>query len=217
MFAMIVVSRGKTRLSMTAAAIALLGAWIAPAAAGDPAMEARARVQSMWQTVVPILASKGMAPAAREERFRAIYRAHFDNAAIAAAVAGAAWQRATEAERERFLAVFENYVIKVYAGQFGSYNGVRLLVRASEPDGPGAMVTTNIVDAQGEGGRPLELKWRLRPGADGLRIRDVLVQNISMMLQQRREFASVLAQRGGTLNGLSAALSEKMAHLATRN
>lgn len=214
---MISASRGKIRLSAVAAAIALLGAWSAPAAAGDPSEEARTQIQSLWQNVVPILASKGMAPAAREERFRAIYRAHFDNAAIAAAVAGAAWQHANTAERARFLAVFENYVVKVYAGQFGSYNGERLLVRASEPDGPGAIVTTNIVDAQGEGGRPLELKWRLRPGTDGLRIRDVLVQNISMMLQQRREFSSVLQQRGGTLDGLSAALSEKMAQLATKN
>ena len=214
---MISAARGKSPPSVAAIAIALLGAWNAPAVAGDPVADARAQVQSMWQHVVPILASKGLAPAAREERFRNIYRAHFDNAAIAAAVAGAAWLRATAAERERFLGVFENYVIKVYAGQFGSYNGERLLVRASEPDGPGAMVTTNIVDARGEGGRPLELKWRLRPGADGLRIRDVLVQNISMMLQQRREFASVLAQRGGALDGLSAALSEKMAQLATKN
>lgn len=214
---MISISRAKTQLSAAAAVVALLGAWSAPAAAGDPSDEARERVQAMWQNVVPILASKGLSPAAREERFRSIYRAHFDNAAIAAAVAGAAWKRATPAERERFLGVFETYVIKVYAGQFGNYNGERLLVRASEPDGPGAMVTTNILDAQGEGGRPLELKWRLRPGADGLRIRDVLVQNISMMLQQRREFASVLAQRGGTLDGLSAALGEKMAQLATRN
>ncbi len=213
---MIFASRGKSPLCAAFAAVALLGAWNAPAAAGDPVVEARAQIQSMWQHVVPILASKGMPPAAREERFRGIYRAHFDAAAIAAAVAGAAWQRATAAERERFLRVFEDYVIKVYAGQFGSYSGERLLIRASEPDGPGAIVTTNIVNAQGEGGRPLELKWRLRPGADGLRIRDVLVQNISMMLQQRREFSSVLAQRGGTLDGLSAALSEKMAQLAAR-
>lgn len=213
---MIFASRGKTRLAIVAS-IAMLGAWAAPAAAGDPVVEARAQIQSMWQHVVPILAGKGLPPSVREERFRSVYRAHFDNAAIAAAVAGAAWQRATPAARERFLGVFEAYVIKVYAGQFGSYNGERLLVRASEPDGPGAIVTTNIVDARGEGGRPLELKWRLRPSADGLKIRDVLVQNISMMLQQRREFASVLAQRGGTLDGLSAALGEKMAQLARKN
>lgn len=206
----------RSRLA-AAAALAMFGAWAASARAGEPTVEARAQVQSMWQHVVPILASKGLAPAAREEKFRAVYRAHFDNAAIAAAVTGAAWQNATPAQRERFLRVFEAYVIKVYAGQFGSYNGERLLVRASEPDGQGAIVTTNIVDAQGQAGRPLELKWRLRPGADGLKIRDVLVQNISMTLQQRREFLSVLRQRGGSLDALTEALGEKMAQLAKKN
>jgi phospholipid transport system substrate-binding protein len=213
---MILALPGRSRL-VAAGALAVFGAWAASAGAGEPTVEARTQVQSMWRHVVPILASKGLPAAAREEKFRAVYRAHFDNAAIAAAVAGAAWQSATPAQRARFLRVFEDYVIKVYAGQFGSYNGERLEVRASEPDGNGAIVTTDIVDAQGEGSRPLELKWRLRPGADGLRIRDVLVQNISMTLQQRREFLSVLRQRGGSLDGLTEALGEKMAQLAKKN
>lgn len=212
---MILAPRRQTRIAM-AAAVALFGAWGAsPATAGEPTVEARAVVQSMWQRIVPILANKGMSPAARETHFRGVYRAHFDNGAIAAAVAGPAWHRAGAGERERFARLFEDYVVKVYAGQFGGYNGERLEVRASEPDGEGALVTTSIVEGRGD--KLLELKWRLRTSADGLRIRDVLVQNISMTLQQRREFAAVLAQRGGTLDGLSAALSEKMAQLATRN
>jgi phospholipid transport system substrate-binding protein len=214
---MIFAQRGQTRLAM-AAAVALFGLWGAsPAAAGDPTVEARTVVQAMWQRIVPILANKGLSSAARETHFRGVYRAHFDNGAIAAAVAGPAWHRAGAGERERFARLFEDYVVKVYAGQFGGYNGERLEVRASEPDGEGALVTTNIMEGRGGGDRLLELKWRLRTCADGLKIRDVLVQNISMTLQQRREFASVLAQRGGTLDGLSAALSEKMAQLATRN
>jgi phospholipid transport system substrate-binding protein len=213
---MILALPARSRL-VAVAAFVLLGVWAASAGAGEPTVEARAQVQAMWRHVVPILASKGLPAAAREEKFRAVYRAHFDNAAIAAAVAGTAWNRATPAQRERFLRVFEDYVIKVYAGQFGSYNGERLQVRASEPDGQGAIVTTNVVEAQGEGGRTLELKWRLRPGADGLKIRDVLVQNISMTLQQRREFLSVLRQRGGSLDGLTEALGEKMAQLAKKN
>jgi phospholipid transport system substrate-binding protein len=203
---------------LAAAAVALSGAaGTAPAGAGDRASDARALIESMWQTVVPILAHKGLDPAAREQRMGAIYRANFDNTAIAAAVAGAAWQQAAPAARARFARLFEAYVIKVYAGQFGTYNGERLLVRASEPDGNGAIVTTQIVDAGPKGQRLIEIKWRLRMGADGLKVRDVLVENISMTLHQRREFAAVMQRRGGTLEALSAALSEKLGQLATRN
>jgi len=207
--------RGSSRI-LAVAAVAVLGSWGTPAIAGDPTADARQRIQTMWDTVVPILANKGMDAAARETRFGAIYRAHFDNAAIAAAAASAAWLKATPAQRERFLRLFEVYVVKVYAGQFGTYNGEQLQVLASEPDGDGAMVTTRIVEPN-KGGRPLEIKWRLRMSGGVLKVRDVLVENISMTLHQRREFAAVMQQRGATLDALSDALGEKVAHLDKRN
>jgi phospholipid transport system substrate-binding protein len=208
-------NRGSSPI-LAVAAVAVLGSWSAPALAGDPTVEARQRIQTMWDTVVPILANKGMDAAVRETRFGAIYRANFDNAAIAAAAAGAAWLKATPAQRERFLRLFEVYVVKVYAGQFGTYNGEQLQVRASEPDGDGAMVTTSVVEPN-KGGRPLEIKWRLRMSGAVLKVRDVLVENISMTLHQRREFAAVMQQRGATLDALSDALGEKVAHLDKRN
>ena len=201
-----------------AASLALAATLGAPAArAGDPAVEARGVIQSMWGSVVPILANKGLDKATREARFTAVYRANFDNAAIAAAVLGAAWQQATGAQRQRFLGLFESYVVKVYTGQFGSYKGEQLVVTKSEPDGGGAIVTTHIVDPAAPGARSIELKWRLRMTASGWKVRDVLFENISMTLNQRREFASVMQQRGGNLEGLMAALSEKIAQLAPKN
>jgi len=208
-------SRGHSRFPLVAA-VALFGALGAPAAAGDPdrTADARARIQSMWDTVLPILANKGIDAPGREARFGVIYRANFDNAGIAAAVTGAAWQQATQSQRERFLRLFEIYVIKVYAGQFGSYNGEQMLVRASEADGDGAMVTTQLVESNG---RAIEIKWRMRPSGAGLKVRDVLVENISMTLHQRREFSAVMMARGRSLDALSDALNEKIAQLDKRN
>lgn len=200
-----------------AATLALAGALgAAPSRAGDAAAEAQGVIQAMWGSVAPILANKGLDKATREQRFTAVYRAHFDNAAIAAAVVGASWQQASTAQRERFLGLFEAYVVKVYAGQFGSYKGEQLVVTKSEPENGGAIVTTHIVDPAAPGTKAIELKWRLRMTASGLKVRDVLFENISMTINQRREFASVMHQRGGNLDGLMSALSEKIAQLATK-
>ena len=79
------------------------------------------------------------------------------------------------------------------------------------------VVTTQIVDPATPGARAIELKWRLRMTPNGLKVRDVMFENISMTLNQRREFGSVMQQRGGTLEGLIQALSEKIAQLAARN
>jgi phospholipid transport system substrate-binding protein len=202
---------------LVVAALALFGAICATAArAGEITADARARIQTMWDRVLPILANKGMDAAAREARFGAIYRAHFDGTAIAAAVGGNAWQQATPPQRERFLRLFETYIIKVYAGQFGTYNGEQLVVRDIAPDGDGAIVTTEVVGSNGGGARPLEIKWRMRLSGGELKVRDVVVENISMTLHQRREFAAVAAQRGRTLEALSAALDEKLAQLQAK-
>lgn len=206
------------------AAVAACGALGAPPAfASDPAAEAKtaiaaqAVIRSMWDRVRPILANKGMDKASREAQFGVIYRATFDNAAIAAAVTGPAWHRATPEQRQQFLKLFETYVIKVYAGQFATYNGERLLVVRSEPDGDGAIVTSQIVGPDSGAQRQIELRWRLRMAGDALKVRDVIVENISMTLNQHREFRSVMQQRGGTIEGLIAALREKIAELDRKN
>src|SRR5262249_46014107 len=116
-------TRARSRsLIATAAAIFVISRTPA-AVAGDLSLDARHVIQTMWETVVPILANKGLDKAAREARFAAVYRAHFDIPGIAAAVTGAAWQQATAQQRAEFLRLFETYLIKVYAGQFATYKG----------------------------------------------------------------------------------------------
>jgi phospholipid transport system substrate-binding protein len=208
----------RTSPRFLAAALVAFGGTLGalPSRASDAAAEAQGVIQAMWSSVAPILANKGLDKAAREQRFTAVYRAHFDNPAIAAAVVGTPWQQASAAQRDRFLGLFEAYVVKVYAGQFGSYKGEQLVVVKSEPENGGAIVTTHIVDPAAPGARAIELKWRLRTTANGLKVRDVIFENISMTINQRREFASVMHQRGGNLEGLMSALSEKIAQLAAK-
>ena len=211
------------RFLMFAAIAASCALGTPPAAARDPATsrdlasEGQNAIRVMWDRVTPILANKGLDKASREAQFGVIYRAHFDNAAIAAAVTGPAWQRATAEQREQFLKLFEAYVIKVYTGQFATYNGERLLVVRAELDGDGAIVTSQIVGPGSGDRRQIELKWRLRKTGDALKVRDVVVENISMTLNQHREFRSVMQQRGGTIEGLTTALREKVAELDRKN
>jgi phospholipid transport system substrate-binding protein len=164
--------------------------------------------------VIAILANKGLPKAQREERFRQIYRANFDNAIIAASVMGPTWKSTAPHVRQEYLQVFEIYISKVYAAQLSAYSGEKLDVTKGEADGNGAMIESRIVDPKS--GRTVEIKWRLRPTAGQMKVRDVLIENISMAQTQRREFAAVLQQRGGKAEGLVAAIREKIAALDKR-
>lgn len=194
-------------------ALLLLAAISIPAAPAraDIKSDGRILVQTMVDTVVAILADKGMDRAAKEARFRQILRQNFDLQTIGAYVMGPPWRQASAAQRADYLRLFETYIVKVYTGQLSSYSGEKITVVGVEEDGGGVAVTSRITDPKND--RTFEVKWRLRQAGAQLRVRDVVLENISMSLTQQREFAAVFQQRGGTVEGLLAALREKIAEL----
>jgi phospholipid transport system substrate-binding protein len=210
---MIVMS--KLQLAFPSLAAALLAAFaLAAPARADAVGDGSQVIRSMADTVVAILANRGLPKPQREERFRQIYRANFDHAIIAASVMGPTWKSTAPAVQQEYLAVFETYIAKVYAAQLSTYSGEKFEVTRGEPDGPGATIESRIVDSRS--GRTVDIKWRLRPTAGQMKVRDVLIENISMAQTQRREFAAVLQRRGGKAEGLIAAIREKIADLDKR-
>lgn len=184
---------------------------LASPARADLKDDGRALVQKMADQVIAILSNPGMDRAAKEARFRQILQQNFDVQTIGAYVMGPPWRTATPAQRAEYLKLFETYIVKVYTGQLSTYSGERIAVVGAEEDGGGVAVTTRIIDPKNA--RVVEVKWRLRPSGAQLRVRDVVLENISMSLTQQREFASVFRQRGGSVDGLLAALREKVAEL----
>ncbi len=193
-------------LLLAAAALA------APAPAwADSKDDGKAIVQRMADQVVTTLANQGMDRAAKEARFRQILGQNFDVPTIGAWVMGPPWRTATPAQRTEYLKLFETYIVKVYTGQLSTYSGEKVMVTGAEADGPGVEVTSRITDPKND--RTVEVKWRLRSAGAQLKVRDVVIENISMSQTQRREFAAVFQQRGNTVDGLIAALREKIAEL----
>jgi ABC-type transporter MlaC component len=210
---MIAMLKLQPRLAPLAAMFLAAFALAAPARA-DAVSQGSQVIRSMGDTVISILANKGLPKAQREERFRQIYRANFDHTIIAASVMGPVWKTTAPQVQQEYLQVFETYIAKVYAAQLSTYSGEKFDVTRAEADGPGATIESRIVDQKN--GSTVAIRWRLRPSAGQMKVRDVLIENISMAQTQRREFAAVLQQRGGKAEGLIAAIREKIADLDRR-
>jgi phospholipid transport system substrate-binding protein len=60
------------------------------------------------------------------------------------------------------------------------------------------------------GAAPIRVEWRLSREAGGWRITDVIVDDVSLAVTQRDEFASVIARSGGQVAGLMRAMREKL-------
>jgi len=205
---MIALSRRLVQALLLAGA---LGAPLAPAAWADAKDDGKALVQRMADEVIGILADAKLDRAAKEARFRQILGKNFDVQTIGAWVMGGPWREASPAQRAEYLKLFETYIVKVYTGQLSTYAGEKLMVIGADNDGGGVEVVSRINDPKNA--RTVEVKWRLRASGAQLKVRDVLVENISMSQTQRREFAAVFQQRGNSVDGLIAALREKIAEL----
>jgi phospholipid transport system substrate-binding protein len=199
------------RRHFLAAALFAAGAVLAPTApsAATVVDESKQIIQSMSQEVLSILKNKGLSRAQRERRFASIFRTNFDVPTIGRWVMGRAWRKANRSQRTKLMRLFQAYIVKTYTIQLSKYTGEKFTVVSADPDGRGAVVISQITG----GNAPVVLKWRMRRAGGTVKVRDVVIDNISMSLNQRREFAAVYRSHGGSVDGLITAMRRKVAEL----
>jgi phospholipid transport system substrate-binding protein len=196
--------------------ILLVGAAAASLAAApsraDVAADGRELVRIIGDRVIAAVTGGRTDPSVRESRFRTIYRAYFDNSAIAAWALGPAWRRATDDQRRAFIGLFEAYVVKSLSERLADYEGERLVVSNAEVSGAVVDVTSLLISPDPRAKRSIEIEWRLRQVGDRLKVYDVIVDKISMALTLRREIAALLKKSGGSLGALLSALRREVAN-----
>jgi len=182
---------------------------LAPAQA-QSAADARALVQNMATKALAVLGNKSMSLPQREAEFAVLFKQNFHIRTIGVFVMGRHWRRATPEQRKAYLEVFERLIVKTYTVRLSQYAGEKFVIRgASGPDGGAYTVDSQVLQ---EGRPAIPLRWALRNSKSGLKIVDVVIENLSMAQTQRDDFAAILRQRG-SIDGFIAALKEKMAAL----
>ena len=184
---------------------------MAPGARAQSAQDAGAMVRKLGTRALEILGDKSIPAAKREADFRVLFAGNFHIRSIGVFVLGRHWRRATPAQRKAYLDVFERFIVKTYTVRLSQYTGeIFKVVKAVGPDDRGVyLVDSEII-------RPnrnkISLSWTLRRAKAGLRVVDIVIQNLSMAQTQREDFAAIIRMRG-SIDGLISALEEKMKKL----
>lgn len=143
----------------------------------------------------------------REAAFLALFRAEFATAAIGRFVLGAYRSNASPPQFERYMATLETLVAKTTAARLSRYSGEPISIGTARADGRRWIVTSRISPRDRE---PIRLDWVLAPAGDRLKVVDLRVENLSLALTQRDEFASVLQSSGGDIDRLIAFMNDKI-------
>jgi phospholipid transport system substrate-binding protein len=195
------------------AIIALVGVLCllqAQPAAADGAAATRV-VESFGEGAIALLADPDAGPEERRARFARLVEGHLDLGLIGRIVLGPHWRAASEAEQAAYQASFETFIVESYLARIGAWDGEQLRILGSRPEGDRDVVVTSRIES--ERGPPVRVDWRLREGALGFRIIDVVVEGLSLAVTHRAEFGAVVTGRGG-ISGLIEVLEERTRALA---
>jgi phospholipid transport system substrate-binding protein len=123
---------------------------------------------------------------------------------------GANWNKASEAQRARFLKAAESAEARAYSERFGQYGGQTLTVGKVTPRPNGLFIVDSQVSQSN--GQPIKLQWEVRDAGQGPRITDVKVEGVSMVMTRRSDFNSYIQKNGGTVDPLINELEARAAH-----
>lgn len=187
-------------------ALPLLGALlIFPLSAGASSPEEF--VRETGARVFSSLGEEGLDTTEHTRRFRSLLNEAFDLPAITRFVLGRYWRTASDEEKTEFSSLFEKYLVQAYANRFRDLGDKKLKVLRSQELTGGQTLVMSEIDV--EDSQPVKVNWRIRGAGQEFKITDVLVEGVSMSVTQRDEFASVIRQGGGRIDGLLRILRKK--------
>ena len=153
-------------------------------------------ISDLGNDVISILVNKDKPLSIRKENFRKELHEHFDLKKIGRFVLARHWRRMNDDQKQQYLKLFEDAVIENYASQFDNYSNEKLLIQSSRKTADKGMVVKSKIIRQGKGA-PLEIQWKIFNTKRGIKVLDVVVNNVSMSLTLRNEYNSVIQNEGG--------------------
>ena len=158
-------------------------------------------VTSFAESAISILSNNTISDAERTSSFTELVMSSIDLNLISKFVLSKAWKNASDEQKENYLIAFKDYFVSSYANKLDQYTGEKVDVIGSQEAGKYVIVESNIV-REGTDTLKINLKWRLLNKDNQIKIIDLNIEGISLVIAQREEFQSFLANNDYDLDKL---------------
>ena len=158
-------------------------------------------ITSFADSAISILSNDTISDAERTSSFTELVMSSIDLNLISKFVLSKAWKNASDEQKENYLIAFKDYFVSSYANKLDQYTGERVDVIGSQEAGKYVIVESNIV-REGTDTLKINLKWRLLNKNNQIKIIDLNIEGISLVIAQREEFQSFLANNDYDLDKL---------------
>jgi phospholipid transport system substrate-binding protein len=182
------------RRTLLGAATGLAMALAAPGLAAG-AVSPETFIADLGARAIAVLERKDLDMQEREWELGRLLADGFDMGYLARIVLGRPYRELSEEQRAEYQQLFREFVLKTYSARLSNYAGEELAVLRAVPVGNDEDIQVSS-EIRRVGEPPLRIDWRLRPQDGGYRIIDVIVEQVSLVVTQRGEFQSIVAQQG---------------------
>lgn len=169
-----------------------------------------ALVKETSQDVLEIIKKDKDIQAGNKQKIYALVDArvlpHFDFKRMTQLAVGKSWRQATPAQQDALTKEFRNLLVRTYSISLSTYKNQIIDYKPLRMQSGDTDVTVKTVVKQ-TSGQPIPIDYSLQKNADGWKVYDVVVDNISLVTNYRSSFASEIRQSG--IDGLIKVLVEK--------
>ncbi|MDH4173335.1 MAG: ABC transporter substrate-binding protein [Betaproteobacteria bacterium] len=131
---------------------------------------------------------------------------HFNHVGMTALAVGVHWRKATPEQKKRLADAFRTLLVRTYASSLSAFGNQKFEFRPLRMK-PGDTDVTVEVRVLQSGAQPVPVEYDMEKTARGWQVYDVRVGGISLVVNYRTEFATIVRDKG--VDGLIAALEEK--------
>lgn len=194
--------------SLRNTAVAILSILMSTFAFNLPAKAERSQdaemfVEKLASEAIEILGRDNFTAQDREAAFRVLFTGSMDVKRIGIFALGQYARTPTPEEKTQYLALVEDFIVKVYASRLSDYTNQVFHVLGSQPKGRRGeeFIVTSQIEFE-NGREPVPVEWWLLKSEEGFRVFDVKVLGIWMAQEQRSAFISVIRNNNGNFSAL---------------
>ena len=158
-------------------------------------------VSNFADKAISILSNESLDASQKNIQFTELVMSSIDMNLISKFVLSKYWKLATDDQKKSYLAAFKQYFISSYANKLDQYSGEKVVIVSSNAAKKFVIVKSNIV-RDGTDTLKIELDWRLLTRDGQTKIIDLSIEGISLIIAQREEFQSFLANNDNNLDTL---------------
>lgn len=165
-------------------------------------------IREVGSQTLSALSDRSLTAEKRENLVRHLLNTHLDLEAVGRFCLGRYNRSLSDAQRQEYRGLFEDYLVKVYSQLLSQYNGETLDVRGGRSTGEETVVESFINRPNAP---PIRVEWKVHDKNSKPLLTDVVVEGVSMAFTQRQQFESVIQNNGGKIDALFNAMRKQIA------